>query len=74
MDQRDLIYEDELAALDYVVDHGFDEGAPPMYAGTDNLVYADEIAECKAVWMGKKPWEKPAGTAQTANNDHEQER
>lgn len=71
MEQRDLIYADEQEAIGCVIDHAFDEGAPPMSAGsTDDLVYKDEIAECNAVWMGKKPWERPADR----NNDHEQER
>lgn len=73
--QRDLIHEDEQEAIGHVIDHAFDEGAPPMRTGTDDLVYEDEIAECNAVWMGKKPWQRPADAATAdRNNDHEWER
>ncbi|MBU2856937.1 hypothetical protein HF289_08640 [Acidithiobacillus ferrooxidans] len=73
--ERDLIHEDEQKAIGHVIDHAFDDGSPPMRTGTDDLVYEDEIAECNAVWMGKKPWKKPdADTVPAADHDHDLER
>lgn len=70
--QRDLIREDETAAILDALDRAFD-GMPPEPANSD-LIYIDEMAECDAVWMGKKPWEKPAADTTAHNNDHDLER
>ena len=68
---RDLIHEDETAAVLHAMDHAFDASPPPI-TGQRDQIHADELAAHDAAWMGK-PWEKPADL-KPASNDQEKER
>ncbi|MDA8376542.1 MAG: hypothetical protein M0Z50_05725 [Planctomycetia bacterium] len=59
---RDLIQEDETAAVLHALDHAFD-ASPPLPTGQRDLVHKDEQDQA---WLNQKPWEKPATDAAKA--------
>ncbi len=67
---RDLIHDDEQATIEHAQDHAFDETP----AGCSDMIYLDESAAVARVWLGQKPWQKPAAAADTSPAAHDQER